>query len=84
VAPGLDSARSPQETNCDMKNKSVQIGLGIAFGAALSIALGAGSGWLALGIAGGIGIGVAIPRTSSHKTNDRRPTIEQRSSPWHY
>ena len=60
-----------------MKRPSMQIGLGIAFGAdigsAIAVVLGSGGLWLAVGIAIGVAIGAAMSRKNSHK-NDQRLT----------
>jgi len=50
----------------DMKKPSMQIGLGIAFGAgigaAIAVVLGSGGAWLAIGIAVGIVIGLTMSK----------------------
>jgi len=52
-----------------MKNKSSQIGVGLALGAAVGTAFGVAAGhmsvWLALGIAIGMVIGVSFRRTGT-------------------
>jgi hypothetical protein len=57
-----------------MKRPSMQIGLGIVFGAALSAAvaliIGSAGMWLALGVAVGIAIGAAMFRKSNR--HDRK------------
>jgi hypothetical protein len=49
-----------------MKKPSMQVGLGVAFGAgigaAIVVVLGSGGAWLAIGIVVGIAIGVAMSK----------------------
>ena len=55
-----------------MKRPSMQIGLGVAFGAgtgaAVAVILGTGGAWLAIGIAIGIVIGAAMSERNETRT----------------